>query len=327
MEGLIALAVGAVVSCLIYLTLTALNRRSSSDYVGTRPSNSNPPAPLSRAVLESPTLPASHMPEVSVPPNADGKPNVPIRQSITAIDPDRDSPYLRTTPPNSPKSVIFFDVETTGLTVKDRLVTLAAIRLLNPDTCATRVQAEFMYLVFDPERKSHPRAEAVHGYSDWTLRHQDTFDIHAQTIEKFFNSSDLLVAHNTEFDLAFYNREMERAGRSPFANRTFCTMTAYQQRGFLGSASLDSVCRRIGLARETGQHGALEDSWLALRVYLWLKSVPFSAPLPAEFRNRPSNLKPVPPLPDGPLPRRRRTRKAALATHSTNAARATGAPH
>ncbi|WP_369720353.1 exonuclease domain-containing protein [Bradyrhizobium sp. LLZ17] len=205
----------------------------------------------------------------------------------------------------------FFDVETTGLNTSDRIITLAAIKLLNPETCATRIEAEFMHLIFDPGRKSHPKAEAVHGYSDWVLRHQDTFDVHAETIQKFFNSSDLLVAHNAEFDLAFYNREMERTGRSPFANETFCTMTAFRQRGLPGSASLGAVCHRMGIARASGQHGALEDTWLALRVYLWLKNVPFSAPLPPEFQKGPSNLRPAPQLPVGPLPRRRRKRTAS----------------
>jgi DNA polymerase-3 subunit epsilon len=215
-------------------------------------------------------------------------------------------------PTVAPQRVIFFDVETTGLDINDRIVTLAAIKLLNPETSATELDAEFMHLVFDPGRKSHPKAEDLHGYSDWTLRHQDPFDVHAETIQKFFNSADLLVAHNAEFDLAFYNREMERTGRSPFGNATFCTMTAYRQQGLPGGASLNAICQRMGIARANKQHGALEDAWLALRVYLWLKRASFSAPLPLEFQEGPSNLKPVPPIPDGPLPRRRRNQRPIL---------------
>jgi DNA polymerase-3 subunit epsilon len=356
MEGLIALVIGATVSCIVFLILTALNRQSSLDHTEGRPSKSDPPVRLRGHTTESASTPPSPAPETETPQSTARQPppsDPPALSRVGAaesaspqpstsletktppisvakpIQPERPavpawhawslpSSDLKITPPATPKCVTFFDVETTGLNTNDRIITLAAIKLLNPETCATRLEAEFMHLIFDPGRKSHPKAEAVHGYSDWVLRHQDTFDIHAETIQKFFNSSDLVVAHNAEFDLAFYNREMERTGRSPLANGTFCTMSAYQQRGFPGSASLDAICHRMGIARASRQHGALEDAWLALRVYLWLKNVPFSAPLPPDFQRGPSNLRPAPQLPDGPLPRRRRKRIAnPLKTSST----------
>lgn len=348
MEVLIALVIGAAVLCIVFLILAALNRQSSlgrpSEGRATTPdppmrlrghttgSAPTPPSPASETetlqstarqtpmsdprapshALESaspqpsPSLETKTSP-ISVPkPIQTDRPVVPAWHAWSLPSSD-----LKITPPVAPKCVTFFDVETTGLNTTDRIITLAAIKLLNPATCASRLEAEFMHLIFDPGRKSHPEAEAVHGYSDWVLRHQDTFDVHAETIQKFFNSSDLLVAHNVEFDLAFYNREMGRTGRSPFASATCCTMIAYRQRGFPGSASLDAVCHRMGIARANRQHGALEDAWLALRAYLWLKKVPFSAKLPPEFERGPSNLKPAPPLPEGPLPRRRRRKRSS----------------
>ena len=212
-----------------------------------------------------------------------------------------------------PRCIAFLDVETTGLAEKDRIVTLAGVKITDTELLATENTAklEYVYLIFDPGKKSHPRAEAVHGYSDWVLRHQDTFGAYAETIESFFSSADLAVAHNAEFDFGFFNREMERASRPPIAKPTFCTMEAYRQRGFAGSCSLDAACQRIGAARTGQLHGALEDAWLAMRVYLWLNHSGFSGNLPTEFARGPFNLKPAPPLAIGPLPRRRRRTKEA----------------
>jgi len=226
------------------------------------------------------------------------------------------SPIARPTPAHPvamPKCIAFLDVETTGLTDKDRIVTLAGVKVPDADrlgrTSGT-TSLEYLYLIFDPAKRSHPRAEAVHGYSDWVLRHQDSFEMYAEQIEQFFNSAELVVAHNAEFDLSFYNREMERAARQPIATAAYCTMNAYRQRVPAGSSSLDTICRIMGAVRQSRTHGALEDAWLAMQVYLWLNYRNSPAALPAQFKAGPSNFKETPPLPDGPLPRRKRKAKA-----------------
>jgi DNA polymerase III subunit epsilon len=224
---------------------------------------------------------------------------------LAAPVPSPPEPRALTRVANIPKCVIFFDVETTGLNSNDRVVTLAAVKLLNTDLLPS-ASLEYLYLIFDPGRKSHPGAEAIHGYSDWILRHQENFGTYAETIENFFNSSELVVAHNADFDIGFYDREMQRAGRSPIAKPIYCTMNGYREQGFVGSASLAAICQSIGVARATRFHGALEDAWLAMRVYLWLNQRDVSGEIPAEFTGQPSNMKPAPPLPVGPLPRRHR---------------------
>jgi DNA polymerase-3 subunit epsilon len=216
-----------------------------------------------------------------------------------------------------PRCVAFFDVETTGLSDKDRIVTFAGVKLLDTETLSSgTLSMEYVYLIFDPGRKSHPRAEAIHGYSDWALRHQENFGVYAETIETFFDSADLVVAHNAEFDVGFYNREMERLGRPAINKPIFCTLNGYRQKGLIGSASLSAICQRIGATRATNFHGALEDAWLAMRVYLWLNNRAVSGKLPPEFTADPTNMKPVPPPPVGPLPRRQR-RKAAVREEGT----------
>jgi DNA polymerase-3 subunit epsilon len=242
----------------------------------------------------------------------------PIIAVVPAVEPS-ERPWLPRPEQTIPKCVAFFDVETTGASDKDRIVTFAGVKLLDTATLSTgSLQMAYIYLIFDPGRKSHPSAEAIHGYSGWALRHQESFGIYAATIERFFDSADLVVAHNAEFKVGFYNREMERLGRGPISKPIFCTMDGYRQKGFSGSASLSAICHQIGVARSTKLRGALEDAWLAMRVYLWLNNRGFSGQLPSEFTGNPINLRSVPPLPIGTLPRRQR-KKVATAGGETAA--------
>lgn len=57
---------------------------------------------------------------------------------------------------------------------------------------------------------------------------------------------------------------------------------------------MDAVCQKIGAARNGELHGALEDAWLAMRVYPWLNQRNFAGVLPVEFANGPSNFKDAP---------------------------------
>jgi hypothetical protein len=47
-------------------------------------------------------------------------------------------------------------------------------------------------------------------------------------------------------------------------------MQGYRRSGLQGRASLNAIRQFIGLQRQSDRHGALEDAWLALMVYMWL---------------------------------------------------------
>lgn len=201
-----------------------------------------------------------------------------------------------------PPRLVVVDVETTGLSGQDRVVSFGAVALETASLLAPRPDLTCHHLIFDPARASHPRAEAVHGYDDWLLRHQDPAALHLARIAGLLAGADLIVAHNAAFDLGFINRELAAGGHPSVAAKVYCTMEAYRRRGEAGSASLDTVCRRVGVARQGERHGALEDAWLALRVYLWLQACPVVVAAPAF--NEPSNLREAPPRPQGRLPPR-----------------------
>ena len=212
--------------------------------------------------------------------------------------------------PTLPSKVVFVDVETTGLTDSDRIVSFAAILLETQSLRAGKFTVSVIHVVCDPGKKSHPRAESVHGFSDWVLRHQDPFSKYAGEIESLLDEADLIVAHNANFDMNFINRELVAVGRRPPAKPIYCTMEGHRNLDRGGSASLTALASQIGLSRRGTNHGALEDAWLAMMIYLDQHECPFKFPL----ESLPSdifNLKACPPQPDGPLPRRKRKRTTA----------------
>src|SRR3954452_20730954 len=296
MESLLPLVIGAAITCLAVILEKILVGSGQAPVTLDR-NPPNPPKIHERNARITPVVQFAATPESSPEP---------IIEVVPAVEPS-ERPWLPRPEWTIPKCVVFFDVETTGPSDKDRIVTFAGVKLLDTAALSTgSPQMAYIYLIFDPGRKSHPSAEATHGYSDWALRYQESFGIYAATIERFFDSADLVVAHNAEFSVGFYNREMERLGRGPINKPIFCTMDGYRQKGLPGSASLSAICHQIGVARSTKLHGALEDAWLAMRVYLWLNNRGFSGQLPPEFTGKPINLRSVPPLPIGSLPRRHR---------------------
>lgn len=209
------------------------------------------------------------------------------------------------------KTIAFMDVETTGLTGRDRVVTLAIILLEVPTVSAGQTQVEMtfnaIHRIYNPGRDCNPVAARIHGHSDWTLRHQPFFTEEAKEISEFLDRADLIVCHNADFDLRFMNRELSKASMPIITAQSFCTMEGYRYK-YDGSASLNNVIRHLGLKRESGKHGALEDAWLTMNVFFLLNNanagLPFS--ILGEDQRKLQNLRPAPPMPEGNLPPRKR---------------------
>jgi DNA polymerase III subunit epsilon len=190
-----------------------------------------------------------------------------------------------------PASVAFCDVETTGLGNHDRIVSFGGIGMISRDLAKGRPELAYLYLVFDPGTANRRDAEQIHGFSDSALRLQDPFAVHAADVWRFLTSYELLVAHNAAFDLRFINREMRLAGLPALTRPVYCTMKGYRALALGGSASLSAVCRRIKLARAGDLHGAIEDAWLAMQIYLWLHGCPLQTRLRGSLPRTPSNLR------------------------------------
>lgn len=175
------------------------------------------------------------------------------------------------------KQIVFVDVETTGLTPHDRIVTLAAILLDASAFSGGQVDLKFIHRIYNPEIACHPEASRIHGYSDSLLQRQASFTGDAEEISDFLGRADLVVCHNASFDLRFVNQALNSCSLPILSAKSYCTMENYR-RQYDGSARLDSAIARFGLSREGRRHGAFEDAWLTMNLFLRLNGVKASIP-------------------------------------------------
>lgn len=198
-----------------------------------------------------------------------------------------------------PDTVLFVDVETTGFKPGvDRIVSFAGILMSSASLKEATLDLEYGHYIVDPGRLCHPRAAAVHGYSDWLLRHQQPFSEVVDSVIELLEKAELIVTHNAAFDVGFINAELAALGYAPVAKPTYCTAEACRARLGAGSASLDAAAGQIGFSRAGQRHGALEDAWLAMMVFFWLHDYPGRFQFGAFSNPHPKNLRPAPPMPD-----------------------------
>jgi DNA polymerase-3 subunit epsilon len=185
--------------------------------------------------------------------------------------------------------IIVLDTETTGLTQNDRLITLGAVSLEDGELVSQRT----LYLIFDPMTKSNPFAERVHGFDEWTLRHQDMFGSYARKVRDWLGWADTLVMHNASFDMRFLQGEMQRAGLPAITTPHYCTMKAAREMWPLDSVRLDRCLEHCGIERRGVRHGALEDAMLTAAIFLRQQDIEFRLPdisrlpPPRNFRSPP----------------------------------------
>ena len=105
------------------------------------------------------------------------------------------------------RPLIVFDLETTGLDIKnDRIVQFAFLRI-NPD----RSQDEWMELV-NPGVAIPAEASRVHHITDDMVADKPFFKDFAPVIQEFVQAGDLCGFNIARFDVPFLQAEMRRAG-------------------------------------------------------------------------------------------------------------------
>lgn len=162
---------------------------------------------------------------------------------------------------------IVVDTETTGLdpTSGHRIVEIAAVELMHHVPTGRKFHS-----YINPERDMPADAFAVHGLSAEFLAGFSPFAAIAEEFAAFIGDAPL-VAHNAEFDLAFLNAELERAGQPRLAGGIVDTLALARKRFPGAPASLDALCRRFAIdlsGRE--KHGAEIDCLLLAEVYIEL---------------------------------------------------------
>lgn len=108
-----------------------------------------------------------------------------------------------------------FDTETTGLSrVNDRIIEIGAVRFSKDG-----IQGIFNELIY-PEKAIPVQSQQIHGISDEMLKGKPLFRDIADSFLDFIGDSQL-IAHNSNFDISFVNKELENAGKPVLKSQAY----------------------------------------------------------------------------------------------------------
>ena len=139
------------------------------------------------------------------------------------------------------------DIETTGLSQDEghRIIELCSIFYNEKG----EKQGQFLKR-FNPKRPIDPKAQAVHHISNLDLAEEPVWDEHeAARVNKLCSLSNVIVCHNTAFDLPFVYKEIMRVGGEPdWKAELFCTMEKGRQTTPMGNnPNLGALCFALGV--------------------------------------------------------------------------------
>lgn len=105
------------------------------------------------------------------------------------------------------KPIVFFDLETTGTSIKkDRIIEIYAKKLF-PDG-----SYDEYYQVLNPEVEISKEASDIHGYTNDDVKDNPTMKEKAGEIYEFFKGCDLGGYNCVKFDIPFLMEELSRNG-------------------------------------------------------------------------------------------------------------------
>ncbi len=109
---------------------------------------------------------------------------------------------------NLKKNIVFFDVETTGLSVvKDRILQIALIKYF-----ADGREPEELQMLINPSIPISEESIAIHGITPKDLANKPTFIQVAQKLFDFIGNADLGGYNSNRFDIPMLMEEFDRAG-------------------------------------------------------------------------------------------------------------------
>lgn len=163
-------------------------------------------------------------------------------------------------------SEIFLDIETTGLSYRDKhkIVEIACIE--TEELVPTK---KVFHKLINPERLVPDEAFKIHGHSNDLLKDKPKFFEIADEFLDFIMDKDLII-HNASFDTSFLNFELSSIKKEYIKKNKIIDSLELARGKFPGSSnSLDALCRRfnINLSRRN-KHNALLDCELLREVYI-----------------------------------------------------------
>ena len=163
-------------------------------------------------------------------------------------------------------SEIFLDIETTGLSFKDKhkIVEIACI-----ETNELIPTKRIFHKLINPERDVPDEAFKIHGFSTNFLKDKPKFYEIADELLNFIGENDLII-HNASFDIPFLNNELKLIKKDIIEKNKIIDTLELARSKFPGTSnSLDALCKRfnVDLSRRT-KHNAVLDCDLLREVYI-----------------------------------------------------------
>lgn len=151
------------------------------------------------------------------------------------------------------KPIVWFDLETSGVsTEEDRIVEIACLKI-NPD--GTR---ETKVTLINPEIDIPLGASSVHGITNETVKDSPKFKQIASSLREWFKDCDLGSYNGNNFDIPLLSAELVRAGLEPidWNPNLLDALSLYRN---LFPNTLSDVYKRLTGKELEGAHSALSD--------------------------------------------------------------------
>ncbi|AUM73878.1 3'-5' exonuclease [Paracoccus jeotgali] len=165
--------------------------------------------------------------------------------------------------PLSTLNCVVFDTETTGLSLSDRIVQIAGLRIAGGKLTGERFET-----LVNPGRAIPPSSTRIHGVTDEMVR--DAPDM-ATALRQFhgFAEDAVLIAHNAPFDMGLLRAAEPESGLH-FPNRVMDTVLLSAMIWGQGAVhSLDALCERLGIELPPDlRHTAMGDAAATAEAYL-----------------------------------------------------------
>jgi len=160
-----------------------------------------------------------------------------------------------------PKPIVFFDLESTGVSItQDRIVQIGAIKV-NPDGTE-----EIKNVLLNPTIPIPPGATEVHGISDADVLDKPLFRQIAKSFATWLSGCDLAGYNSDNFDVPMLIEEFGRVGVAfPEKETKFIDVLKIERK--VNSHKLgDTYQRYIGEELE-GAHDALIDIYATIKIF------------------------------------------------------------
>ena len=165
--------------------------------------------------------------------------------------------------PLSALTCVVFDTETTGLSLSDRIVQIAGLRI-----AGGRLTGEQFDTLVNPGRPIPPASTTIHHITDAMVANAPDMTTALRGFHHFSEGA-VLIAHNAPFDMGML-RVAESETRLHFPNRVMDTvLLSAMIWGQSASHSLDAICARLGITIPAHlRHTAMGDADATAQAYL-----------------------------------------------------------